>query len=204
MQMYEESQGGPSASIAGHGHNPSLTSDYGLRPHYPRHSSHQRLGAYSPSLPSSALPAMLAPEGIGQSRSASPHMSQFNFLPQSQTEMYPGSYPESEVDILESAAPPNVSRFNSSSFPSIHNLPRSSHRAVCIRYYVLLHPTLTHTLEHTISRVLSRVLPPFRQVVSCITIAAPATRGIRGAEKGKLRSDNQSRNVEVSCLFSPK
>jgi hypothetical protein len=140
----------PSASMAGHGHNLSLTSDYGLHPNgssYPRHGTHQRLsGAYSPSLPSSALPVMLAREGISQSRSASPHMSQFNFVPQSQTEMYTGSYPESEMDMLESAgstAPPNASRFNSS-FSSIHNLPRSStgasHRTV--RYYVLLYPTL--------------------------------------------------------------
>ena len=146
----------PSASMAGHGHNLSLTSDYGLHPNgssYPCHGTHQRLsGAYSPSLPSSALPVMLAREGISQSRSASPHMSQFNFVPQSQTEMYTGSYPESEMDMLESAgstAPPNASRFNPS-FSSIHNLPRSStgasHRTV--HYYVLLYPTfyLTYIL----------------------------------------------------------
>ena len=148
--MYEESLGSPSTSMAGHGHNLSLPPDYGLHPNgssYPRHGTHQRLsGAYSPSLSSSALPVMLAREGISQSRSASPHMSQFNFVPQSQTEMYTGSYPESEMDMLESAgstAPPNASRFNPS-FSSINNLPRSStgasHRTV--RYYVLLYPTL--------------------------------------------------------------
>lgn len=133
--MYEESLGGPPVSMPGHGHNLPLMSDYGLHPNgsYPRHGTHQRLaGAYSPSLPSSGLPAMLAREGISQSRPASPHMSQFNF--QSQTDVYTGGYPESEVDILESAdstAPPNASRFNLPSFPSIHNLSRgSAHRTV--------------------------------------------------------------------------
>lgn len=203
--MYEESLGGPPASMPGHGHNLPLTSDYGLHPNgsYPRHGTHQRLpGAYSPSLTSSGLlPAMLAREGISQSRPASPHMSQFNF--QSQTDVYTGGYPESEVDILESAgstAPPNAPRFNLPSFPSIHNLPRSSaHRTV--RYYVAVPHTLSDI--YSLERVLSHVLPPFgQQVVSCIAIAAPTTRRIRCAEKGKLRADNPSGNIEVCYLYS--
>src|ERR1700683_5499376 len=105
--------------MGGHSHNLSFMSDYGLHPHgsssssYPRHGAHQHLlSAYSPTISPSALPAMIAPEETSQSRSASPHMSQFGFLLQSQTKVYTGSYPESEVDTLESAgstAPPNMS-----------------------------------------------------------------------------------------------
>lgn len=142
--MYGENLDGP--SMGGHSsmHNSSFASDYGLPPHgssYPRRGTQQRLlNTYSPRISSPALPAMhamLAPEGTSHSRSASPHMSQFNILPQSQVEVYTGSYPESELDTLESAggtAPPNMSRFNLRSFTPIHNFPggsTTSHRTVC-------------------------------------------------------------------------
>jgi hypothetical protein len=141
--------------------NPSLTSGYGFHPHgssYPHHGTHQRLSrAFSPLLPPSAPPAMLGPDGIGQSRSASPHMSQLDLLPQSQTDAYTRSYPESEVDILESAGgttPPNVPGFNLPSYPSVHNI--TSRRTVC--YYVFTVPYCpTHT--HTRARHLSSPQP---------------------------------------------
>ena len=210
--MYGENLDGP--SMGGRNGNPSFAQDFGLHPHgssYPCHGTCQHVSnAYSPSISPSALPGMLAPEEIGQSRarSASPHLSQFNFLPQNQTEVYAASYPGSEMDTLESAggtAPPDMSRFNLPSFSHIHNPSRSStstsHRTVC--YYFAVPHTLsdTHSLEH-VSRVLSRVLPPIRQVVSHIAIAAPTTRRSRGAEKGKLRADNTSENIEVRHIYT--
>jgi hypothetical protein len=133
-----------------YGRNPSLTSGYGFHLHgssYPHHGTHQHLSrAFSPSLPPSVPPAMLAPDGIGQSQSASPHMSQLDLFLQSQTDVYTGSYPESEVDILESAGgttPLNVPGFNLPSYPSVHNITSRQ----TVRYYVFTVPyCLTHTL----------------------------------------------------------
>jgi hypothetical protein len=129
-------------------HNPPFTSDYGLHPHgssHPRHNTHQRLpSVYSPSISPSALPVL---DGTSQSQSGSPHMSQLNFLPQSQTEVYNGSYLESP-DNLESAgstAPPNMTQVNTPF--SQHNFSRNftstSYRTV--RHCVLLCRTLSDT-----------------------------------------------------------
>jgi hypothetical protein len=146
--MYGEGLDGP--SMGGYSRAPSFSPDYGLRSHessYPRHGTHQRVSSvYSPSISPSALPAM---EEASQSRSASPHISQFNnFHPHSQTEVYNGSYAASEVESSSSTAP-NMSGFNLPTFPSIHNFSTgstsTSHRTVC--YYVLLCRTdyLTHS-----------------------------------------------------------
>jgi hypothetical protein len=125
VPMYGEGLDGP--SMGGYGRAPSLTSDYGFCPHessYPRHgSTHQCLSsAYSPSISPSALPAM---EEASQSRSASPHLSQFNFCPHSQTEVYNGSYTAPKVESPGSMAP-NMSGFNLPTFPSIHNFSTGS------------------------------------------------------------------------------
>jgi hypothetical protein len=144
--MYGEGLDGP--SMGGYSRAPSFTPDYGFRPHessYPRHGTHQRLSSvYSPSISPSALPAM---EEASQSRSASPHISQFNnFHPHSQTEVYNGSYAASEVESPNSTAP----NMSGSTFPSIHNFSTgstsTSHRTVC--YYVLLCRTDYLTLSH--------------------------------------------------------
>jgi hypothetical protein len=149
--MYGEGLDGP--PMGGYSRAPSFTPDYGLHPH----STHQRLSsAYSPSISPSALPAM---EDASQSRSASPHMSQFNFLPHSQTEAYNGSYPASEVSMstLETTAPPNMSRFNLPPFPSTHTGSTStSHRTVC--FYILL--CRTHYLTYSRTCLSSPQLRP--------------------------------------------
>ena len=147
--MFVESLDGP--SMGGYDHNPSFTPDYGLHPHgssHPRHNTHQRLqSVYSPSISPSTLPVLHAPEGISQSQSGSPHMSQLNFLPQSQTEVYNGSYLKSP-DNLESAGSTallNMTRVNTPFLQ--HNLTRNltSTSYQTVRHCVLLCCALSDT-----------------------------------------------------------
>lgn len=151
VSMFVESLDGP--SMGGYDHNPPFTPDFGLHPHgssHPRHNTHQRLqSVYSPP---STLPALHPPEGISQSRSGSPHMSQLNFLPQNQTEAYNGNYLESP-DNLESAgstALPNMTRVNTpfSQHNLTRNLTSTSYRAVC-RHVLLCHAPSDGQLSRT-------------------------------------------------------
>ena len=174
--------------MGGYDHNPPFTPDYGLYPHgssRPRQNTHQCLpSVYSPSISPSTLPALHAPEGISQSRSGSrsgsPHMSQLNFLPQSQTEVYNGSYIESP-DNLESAgstAPPNMTRVNTPS--SQHNFTRNSTNTSyrTVRHYVLLCRTLSDTQ-------LSRTCP----------LSGPQP-GPPSGQAGRLSCPNRSANYK--------